>query len=116
MPAAISPAAVALTMLSLRYNFVDHPSVPIFVYARFYCKTLRGRVMRGLGYGSHIERSVASSRLAYPPAPLFLNIRASSALSSLEGGIDARAPRFLASEWVVGSIIDCVMLARDAGA
>jgi hypothetical protein len=47
----------------LRYNFVDHPSVPIFFYARFHCKTLRDRVMRGLGYGSRIERSVVSSRL-----------------------------------------------------
>ena len=48
---------------ALRYNFVDHPSVPIFFYARFHCKTLRDRVMRGLGYGSRIERSVVSSRL-----------------------------------------------------
>ena len=36
-------------------------------YARFHCKTLRDRVMRGLGYGSHIERSVVSSCLTHPP-------------------------------------------------
>ena len=32
-----------------------------------HCKSLRDRVMRGLGYGSHIERSVVSSRLTYLP-------------------------------------------------
>ena len=43
-----------------RYNFVDHPAAPISFYARFHCKSLRGRVMRGLGFGhgAHIERSV----------------------------------------------------------
>ena len=55
--------AGAMIKRPLRYNFVDHPSVPIFFYARFHCKTLRDRVMRGLGYGSRIERSVVSSRL-----------------------------------------------------
>ena len=33
---------------------------------------------------------------------------------TFEGGIDA--PRFLASEWVIGSLLDRVMPARDAGA
>ena len=46
---------------TLRCNFVDHPSVPVFFYARFHCKTLCDRVMRGLGYGSHIERSIRLS-------------------------------------------------------
>ena len=26
-------------VLALRYDSVDHPTVPIFVYARFHCKT-----------------------------------------------------------------------------
>ena len=52
-----------------RYNFVDHPSVPIFFYARFHCKTLRGRALRGLGYGPHTDRSDVSSRPAYLPGP-----------------------------------------------
>ena len=61
-------------------SFVHHRSVPIFLYARFHCKTLRGRVMRGLGYGSHIERGAVPSRLGYPL--LFPKLGAPSALSN----------------------------------
>ena len=51
----------------LTTRLADHPSVPMFFYARFHCKTLRGRAMRGLGCDPHIEQGAVSSRLTYPP-------------------------------------------------
>ena len=66
-PASTSSWAPLNPAPPLRYNFVDHPSAPIVFYAHFHCKTLRDRAMRGLGYGSHIERSVVSSRITDLP-------------------------------------------------
>ena len=57
------------------------------------------------------ERCIFSSRI---PPPCFLTVVRRVHSQAFEGGIGT--PRFLASEWVVGSIIDCTMLARDAGA
>ena len=101
--------------MALRYNCVDHPSTPILFNAHFHCKTLRDRVMRGLGYGSHIERSAVSSRLTYLPPCSLTSVRRVP-FQTPERGVGA--PRFLASGWfMIGIRVNRVMfkLAHDAG-
>ena len=57
------------------------------------------------------ERCLFSSHIF---APCFLTVVPRVHSQTFEGGIGA--PRFLASEWVICSLIDRVMAARDAGA
>ena len=73
----------ALHTLAFTLPLVDDPSSGLFRFSGHYSldktdlgertlrsnqkQTLRDRVMRGLGYGSHIERSVVSFRLTYLP-------------------------------------------------
>ena len=46
----------AVPLMALSYSSAGHPPVSIFFYARFHCRTLRGRGVMGLGYGPHIGR------------------------------------------------------------
>ena len=76
-------------------------------------KSLRKRDA-GLGNGAHYYRSECYLFSTHRFAPCFLTFVRRGHSETFEGGLGA--PRFFASEWVICTRINRVMLERDTGA